>query len=787
MRFRSAVRPRSGHVFLIFLPVLLGGGGSSVPPGLQDGEDGRVPPRGTLSSPSPVWVFLTREAWEDPGIVQAFQARGARIRTRSRLLRALSLVPPASGPGKLSDIPGVLEIRPVGKLRPPGAPSVALPTGPGVPGRTAAWRSTPSGQPRPVPEGETLPADSAYGELGPFLDILEIPRAHELGFSGAGVRIGILDGLFMENHGAFRSNQPLAVNDVVDGDASVSPGPGQPLEAAAHGTALWSLLTGNLPGFILGGAPEAGILLVRIREGDVLTTADEDRWVAGLEWLLSQGARIVLSGVGFRVFPDSEHDIGDLNGDITPATRAADRAARQGVLVVAPVGNAGPGLQSLEAPADGDSVLAAGAVDPTGSRASFSALGPTGDGRPKPDLMAPGEDVPATNPSSAEPIPVSGTEFAGALLAAAAALFVEAYPDRGPMEVLEALRSASRPETEPYSGVPWVASAILFPEGVSVHPLQAVGEDGTVTNLGPRFRWDVPLLNPLALPVTFRLQFAEDLHFQRPLWADSVVGTFARRPSRPLPPRSTLYWRVEASSTQEIVRRSDVRGPLEVSDWVSLDVLNDPAGTQLTDPQPEFRWTALELPPPLGPFSYELQIVSDRGGEPVESFQGLSEERFTMPEALPFNEPFRWRVIARAREGSVDTVTSAGPFVVTSGASPPVTILFQNFPNPFPNPEVAGGNETRIWFDLARESEVDLAVFDSRGRLVRPLIPGPGCAPVRLPPGLYGRETGPSADPCLAFSWDGRDDRGIFVSPGMYLLRLKAGSTETIRRMVFRR
>ncbi|MCK5653232.1 MAG: hypothetical protein KAJ42_17725, partial [Gemmatimonadetes bacterium] len=139
--------------------------------------------------------------------------------------------------------------------------------------------------------------------------------------------------------------------------------------------------------------------------------------------------------------------------------------------------------------------------------------------------------------------------------------------------------------------------------------------------------------------------------------------------------------------------------------------------------------------------------------------------------------------VANARDGSADTVTSAGPFVVTSRSRPPKTILYQNFPNPFPRTDLDVEN-TRIWFDLANASEVDLAIYDVRGRLVRRLIPGPGCSSVRLEPGPYGRE-GTMPDPCVVLTWDGRDDRGRRVGPGVYLLRLKADGVEEIRRIVF--
>jgi hypothetical protein len=192
----------------------------------------------------------------------------------------------------------------------------------------------------------------------------------------------------------------------------------------------------------------------------------------------------------------------------------------------------------------------------------------------------------------------------------------------------------------------------------------------------------------------------------------------------------------------------------------------------------------MELSGPAGPLSFELQIVDDREGEVLQSYPDLTEERHRLEEPLPFNVPLRWRVIAEARTGAVDTVTSAGPFVVTGGANPPVTILYQNFPNPFPRPN-EGFWETRIWFDLAEHSRVELAIYDMRGRLVRRLIPGRGCGPVELPPGIYGREEGPPVDPCTAFAWDGRDDRGERVSPGVYLLRLQAGGVAEVRRVVY--
>jgi hypothetical protein len=630
-----------------------------------------------------------------------------------------------------------------------------------------------------------FPADSLYGDLGPTLERLEVPAAHELGFLGSGTRIGILDRFFTEDHLALRSNPPITARDFVDGDLSVGPLIESPPGAADHGTALWSLISADWPGSLTGSAPEAGILLARVQTDQDPVGADEDRWVEGLEWMETQGARVVLSGVGFRNFEEGGYTAEDLNGDVAPATRAADEAARRGVLVVAPVGNLGPDPSTLESPADGDSVLAVGAVNLLGSSSEFSSAGPTADGRVKPDLFAPGEALPAASGSDPEGLDlVQGTEFAAALLAGASALFVEAYPERGPMGVVQALENSAVARDGSEARVPRVAAAILFPDGVRALPAQDVGPQGQVTNLAPQFQWNVPTTHPLGLPVTFRLEFAEDPLFETVMVSDSVVGTFARRLQEPLPPRTTLFWRVEARSSQGVRWATPPQGPLEVPSWVTLDVLNDPGGTQVADPQPEFRWTAMELSGSGGPLIFQLQLLLDREEEVIQTYPGLSEESYRIEEPLPFNVPLRWRVVAEARSGMADTVTSAGPFVVTGGANPPVTILYQNFPNPFPNP-VQGVRRTRIWFDLAVPSLVELALFDMRGRLVRTLIPGPGCGATELPPGLYGREEGPGPDPCVVTSWDGKDDRGRDVPPGVYLLRLRAGGVVEVRRVVF--
>lgn len=90
---------------------------------------------------------------------------------------------------------------------------------------------------------------------------------------------------------------------------------------------------------------------------------------------------------------------------------------------------------------------------------------------------------------------------------------------------------------------------------------------------------------------------------------------------------------------------------------------------------------------------------------------------------------------------------------------PQVLSLDGNFPNPF-NPK------TQISFGLPRAAEVDLAVYDLRGRRVATLVNRTLTA---------GRHTA---------TWRGTDDTGRQVSSGIYFYRLRAGSERLTGKMM---
>ncbi|MDQ3698603.1 MAG: hypothetical protein M3373_11365, partial [Gemmatimonadota bacterium] len=169
---------------------------------------------------------------------------------------------------------------------------------------------------------------------------------------------------------------------------------------------------------------------------------------------------------------------------------------------------------------------------------------------------------------------------------------------------------------------------------------------------------------------------------------------------------------------------------------------------------------------------------------PIITAPALLDTDFTPAADLEANTSYRWAVTARLANGDTVRVASAATFVILSSNEPLRTLLFQNFPNPFPS---ATSATTCIWFDLREDGHVRVEIFDLRGSLVRTLVPGESISGY-LPAGRYGRSgnpvTGGGCDPRL--SWDGTARNGRTVPAGVYLVRLVADGRSLTRKLLFR-
>ncbi len=600
----------------------------------------------------------------------------------------------------------------------------------------------------------------------------------DAGVDGTGVRIAIFDGGFDTQNPAFAGITVTAQYDFVFGDTIVRNEPADDPSAHGHGTAVWSLFAGDVPGRLHGVARGAAYLLAKTEDVRSETRVEEDNFVAALEWADSIGVDIVSTSLAYLNFDNGfRYTPSQLNGDVAVTTVASDLAAQRGILVVTAAGNSGPGARSIWTPADGDSVLAVGAEDSLGVLASFSSRGPTADGRIKPDFTAPGVDVCVVSGSSV--VRMNGTSFATPLLAASAALVKQLHPTMGPMALRDAFRrwafNRAAPDTVRGWGRPDVTAAAVFPAGV--HGIAPV--IGPLASATPTFTWtgDVPAV---AHPVTYQLRIARD-SAGVPLVDTTLTNIETYSLRIPLKPKRPLLWRVDAIAATGDAASTGVIGPIAVPEWATLTSLSTPAGAVTDSVQPTFTWTSPAITAPPGPFTYDLFV--QRVSEPLPDFSagGLTGTSFRIPDPLERNTAYHWSIVAHAGSDT-SLVASQGSFLVLDGSIPGATLLYQNFPNPFPT---AGRDSTCLWFDLATTGLVQVDILDLRGNSVRRFVPGPDFPPI-LTAGRYGRGQagGATCDPRLM--WDGRAGDGRLLPAGGYLYKLKAPGLVLFKRIVFR-
>ncbi|MGD2135442.1 MAG: S8 family serine peptidase, partial [Gemmatimonadales bacterium] len=596
------------------------------------------------------------------------------------------------------------------------------------------------------------------------------------------VTIAILDTGFETENAAFVNTTLVAQRDFVFGDSIVRNQAADDPNASQHGTWVWSLLAAELPGQIVGIAADASYILAKTEDIRSETRVEEDHWVAAIEWAADLGADLVTSSLSYLDFEDGfAYSRDDLNGDVAVTTIAADSAAALGIIVVNAAGNSGPAFRSITTPGDGDSVITVGAEDSLGTLRDFSARGPTADGRLKPDLVAPGASVFVLGPSGFAR--VSGTSFSTPVVAGTAALYRQVHPLHPPDQVLAALRRSATHATEPDSlrgwGRPDGSAAVVFPRGILV----AAPSDTLLESVTPQFSWDTPEVPGFVGATAHRLVVASDTALAQVV-LDTVVAERSITLPFALPAETRLSAQITALALGDSARITSPRfGEFVVPAWAELLSLSDPEGLSVRELRPVFRWRSPTVASPPGPFTYDVHVIRADDGLVDLSATDLTTTEYTPTSDLERNTPYRWRVIARLGADSA-VVDSEGTFLVIDDTAPSTTLLYQNFPNPFPNAGTATAT-TCIWFDLARAGQVRLDVLDIRGRLVRTLIPAPGF-PSQLEPGRYGRpEAGRPGrcDPRL--EWDGTATDGSQVPQGVYLIRLQTPAGTLFRRAVF--
>ena len=281
-------------------------------------------------------------------------------------------------------------------------------------------------------------ADEEYGMSAQNIDIINGRKLHEMGFRGRGITIAIFDGGFMnvDRIPAMQGIRIMGTRDFV-----AFPSENIFLEHD-HGTKVLSTMAVNAPGVYVGTAPEADFWLFRTEDTRTESLAEEDYWAAAAEFADSIGVDIISSSLGFQDFDDktTDHQYVELDGKHALISKTASMLASKGIIHVNSAGNEGMGTwKKINFPADASDILAVGAVNSKKINATFSSIGPSQDGRVKPDIMSLGS--PASVITGRGSISSDmGTSFAAPIISGMVACLWQSAPGKTALQVMDAIR-----------------------------------------------------------------------------------------------------------------------------------------------------------------------------------------------------------------------------------------------------------------------------------------------------------------------------------------------------------
>ncbi|HEX6168733.1 MAG TPA: S8 family serine peptidase, partial [Chitinophagaceae bacterium] len=288
---------------------------------------------------------------------------------------------------------------------------------------------------------------------------------HNIGLRGQGMQIAMLDNGFtgytyLPSFDSINTNaQVLGTWDFVNREATVN-------NDGTHGMQCMSTIAANIPGHFIGKAPKANFWLFKTEDDASEYPIEEFNWACGAERADSSGTDVITSSLGYGYdfdggVPNYLHSM--LDGNTTMSAIAADLAAKKGILVFNSAGNeGGSSFHFITSPADGDSVVAVGAVSSSGVVGAFSSYGPSGDGQIKPDVASVGVAA-LIQPPSAPLAAGNGTSYACPNMAGLGTVLWQGFPEVNNMRIVRALREAGSIASSPNDrigyGIPDLKSA----------------------------------------------------------------------------------------------------------------------------------------------------------------------------------------------------------------------------------------------------------------------------------------------------------------------------------------
>ena len=280
-----------------------------------------------------------------------------------------------------------------------------------------------------------------YGNGRDQIEMLNGHRLHNIGHKGSGMTIAVLDGGFQNCDliPIFQKTNILGVKDFV------YPNSTHFYRETDHGTKVLSAMAANEPQILVGTSPEARYWLLRCEDQQTEQPVEEDYWTMAAEFADSAGVDIISSSLGYNEYDNhlGDYRLRDLDGKTALISRTASMLAGKGIILINSAGNLGMGpWKKITFPADAQDILTVGAVNNDRKNAPFCGVGPTQDGRVKPDVTALGSPASLIS-GRGTIIRDMGTSFSTPIVAGLVACLWQALPNKTALEIIDLIRQTS--------------------------------------------------------------------------------------------------------------------------------------------------------------------------------------------------------------------------------------------------------------------------------------------------------------------------------------------------------